>query len=302
MQHSSRTSGDVDTAAGSGGVRSLVSDNQTVAFFAVTLLLSWAAWLVAHVATGGDMGQLHLIPGAFGPMVAAVLVTWASGESVRAWAAGIVSWRVQPRWYLVALGLPLLLVVGSVGAILTLAGVPLESSRLLRQLPMYPLVLGFIFIVGGGQEEPGWRGFALPRLQQTYGALLASLVIGVVWAVWHLPLFAIGLARNASGNFLLYVVLVVGLSILLTWCYNSTGGSVLLAMLFHASMNTAGGLLPVGEAVVERTPVLLDVGMIVGVWIVAIALVIWQDPATLSQRELPGSRRPGTRAETTSPE
>ena len=157
MQHSSRTSGDVDTAAGSGGVRSLVSDNQTVAFFVVTLLLSWAAWLVAYVATGGDMGQLHLIPGAFGPMVAAVLVTWASG------------------------------------------------------------------------------------------------------------------------------------------------GSVLLAMLCHASVNTAGGLLPVGEAMVEQTPVLLDAGMIVGVWIAAIALVVWQDPATLSQRELPGSRRPGTRAETTPP-
>lgn len=265
-----------------GGVRSVVSRHGTAAFFGGALLLTWVAWGIAYVATSGSPSQVHLLPGAFGPMVAAALVTWAGGGSVRAWAAPILDWRVRPRWYLLALGLPLLLAVGSVAVVLALAGVPLEPSVLAERLPMYPVAFVFVLLVGGGQEEPGWRGFALPRLQRRYSALAASLVIGAVWAVWHAPLFAVGLPRNASGNFLLYAALVVGLSVLLTWCYNGTDGSVLLAMLFHAGVNAAGGLLPASRATVEQSAVLVDAGMTAGVWLVATAVIVRRGPASLA--------------------
>ena len=110
-----------------------------------------------------------------------------------------------------------------------------------------------------------------------------------MWTLWHLPLFLMGLARNTSGSFLLYATLVVGMSILLTWCYNSTGGSVLVAMLLHAGINASGLLVPVGQGVAEQSPLAVDVGMAVGFWLVALAVVALRQGATLSSRsKLPG--------------
>ncbi|WP_433627623.1 hypothetical protein [Halomicrococcus sp. NG-SE-24] len=86
--------------------------HQTTAFFLVTLLVSWGCWALTYVALpSGELTQVHFVPGAFGPMIAVALVTWASGGDLRAWAAQIVDWRVSPRWYLVALGLPIVLTV-----------------------------------------------------------------------------------------------------------------------------------------------------------------------------------------------
>lgn len=137
---------------------------------------------------------------------------------------------------------------------------------------------------------------------QTAAVVGVTLLLSwTAWAVWHLPLFAVGLARNVSGSVPLYAVLVVGLSVLLTWCYNGTGGSVLLAMLFHAGVNTAGGLLPVSEAAVARSPALIDAAMMVGVWLAVTAVVLRRDPATLSDGSLPGSERTDESAEATTP-
>jgi membrane protease YdiL (CAAX protease family) len=291
----------LDTASGAddsvGGIRGLVIRNQTAAFFVTTLALSWGCWALASVAVpGDDLSQLHFVPGAFGPMAAAAVVTWASGDDLRAWAAGIVDWRVPSRWYLVALVLPVALTVGGVTAGLVLAGASVDLSLLAERLPTYPVGLLFILLVGGGQEEPGWRGFALPRLQETYRPLTASLVVGVVWAVWHLPLFWMELPRNETGSFLLYTLLVVGFSVLLTWCYNSTGGSVLLAMLFHASMNTSAGLLPIREGVAQQWPLVIDTAFVVAVWLAA-AAVVWSDAASLSRRGVLDPRTTGTDSE-----
>lgn len=278
--------------------RDLFRQHETAAFFILTLAFSWGWWIFAYVVLASDnLSRVLAIPGAFGPLVAAALVTWAVSDDLQAWAAQIIDWRVAPRWYLVAVGLPILITVGGVGTGLVLAGASLDLSILGQRLLIFPVVLLVTLIVGGGQEEPGWRGFALPRLQASYSALTASLIIGSVWAVWHLPLFIMDTPRNQSGNFLLYALLVIGLSIVMTWCYNGTGGSVLLVMILHAGVNTSGSLLPIQMSVVDQWPLVIDGAIIIAVWLVAIGVIVWNNIETLSRRGVPDLAVAGVKSE-----
>jgi membrane protease YdiL (CAAX protease family) len=266
----------------------LVCRHQTATFVVLTLALSWGWWMLGTALLGTDeLSRGLVIPGAFGPPVAAGLVTWMAGDSVRTWGRQALDWRVHPRWYLVAVGLPSVVVLAGVGGALALAGGPIDLSVLPQRLPLFALSFVIATLIGGGQEELGWRGFALPRLQERYGALTASLIVGVAWAVWHVPLFALDAPRNQTGNFLLYTVLVLGLSVLLTWQYNSTGGSVLLAMLLHGGINASGNFLPMPIAAAADWPLVTDAGMIVGVWAAALAVLVWSQPTTLSRHGLP---------------
>ena len=116
----------------------------------------------------------------------------------------------------------------------------------------YLATLSLLLVLGGGQEEPGWRGFALPRMQVSMGPLAASVVLGVLWGLWHLPVFILVPGYNSAGAdvasiagsvFVFTALGTVGQSLLLTWLFNHTGGSVLLAVLAHASLDAATGLV-----------------------------------------------------------
>jgi len=135
--------------------------------------------------------------------------------------------------------------------------------------------------LGSGQEEVGWRGFALPALQTRFDALTASVIIGLVWAAWHLPAFVFEIP-GYTRSFAVYALLVVGISIILTWLYNNTEGSILLAMLLHGGVNAAPslGVVFVGEA--QAGSVSLYVFLVAAVWIVALALVGQYGRETLS--------------------
>jgi membrane protease YdiL (CAAX protease family) len=101
----------------------------------------------------------------------------------------------------------------------------------------------FVALIGGGlDEEMGWRGYALPRLQGRLGPLTANLLLGVLWAFWHLPLWFVPGSFQAGSSFGLYVVSTVALSFLIGWVYNGTGGSLLLAILAHAASDAADNL------------------------------------------------------------
>lgn len=288
---------DATTPAALGRLSSTVQQHQSLAFVLLTIGLSWSLWGGVFLGSGGgSLSTGFLIPGAFGPLLAAAIVTWVSGGRLRTWAAQVTRWRVAPRWYLIAVGVPAVTALGGVGGALLVAGGSLEPSVLSGRLPVFAFTLLFALVGGGGQEEFGWRGFLLPRLQATYSALTASLLVGLVWAVWHLPLFLMDAPRNETGSFLLYAALVLGLSIIMTWCYNGTGGSVLLAMLLHAGFNASGTLLPVTTDVVAQWPLAIDVGMVAGVWVVALAVVVRGGTQTLSRCEVPDATVTGAEA------
>jgi membrane protease YdiL (CAAX protease family) len=104
----------------------------------------------------------------------------------------------------------------------------------------YPLAFATTFLLGGPLgEEPGWRGFALPRLQRRNGPLLGSVILGVLWALWHLPLFWTGVWNPPTiPNILMFIVMITALTIIMTWVFNHANGSLLITMLMHASFNT----------------------------------------------------------------
>lgn len=144
------------------------------------------------------------------------------------------------------------------------------------------MTLLVLTLVGGGQEEVGWRGVALPALQDRFDALTASLLVGAAWALWHLPLFVFDVTGYADRSIALYAALVVGFAVVFTWLYNGTGGSVLLAMLLHGGVNAASGLGGAFVADPTGTGVPVLAAYAIPVWLLAGALVIRHGRETLS--------------------
>jgi membrane protease YdiL (CAAX protease family) len=252
-------------------VASVISSHSTAAFFILAVALSWGMWIPLFVAIPSATSVV-MMPGAFGPALAAVVVLWAQGESVREWLVDGLDWHLPKRWYAAALGLPLgLALVLGVG--LAIRTGQFTTDRLPQAAAMYPVIVAITALLGGGQEEFGWRGFALPALQERYDALTATVLIGLAWAIWHLPAFAFEIPGYTS-SFVLYALLVVGISVVLTWLYNSTGGSILLAMLFHGGVNAAPsiGTVFVGDiSTVGVSPYLI---LVPAVWIVTLLLLL----------------------------
>jgi membrane protease YdiL (CAAX protease family) len=182
------------------------------------------------------------------PAIAALMITgMTTGRAgIRALLSRYAIWRVGLGWYGVALVLPGLLLLGAI-SVSTLLGL---FGRAVPPLPsivttfLVALVLQCLF----SQEEVGWRGFALPRMQARWSALQSSAVLGVIWGLWHIPLFLTLGTPNAQLPFLGFMLNVMSQAILLTWMFNSTRGSLLLCQLFHQSGNAwAAALIPVPD-------------------------------------------------------
>jgi membrane protease YdiL (CAAX protease family) len=153
----------------------------------------------------------------------------------------IVLWRVGLRWYLFAfIGVPLVMTLGT---ILVPGG--LASLQLLGPGYVLTYLVTFVFVaVLGGPlfEEIGWRGFALPRMQPLHGPLVGSIILGLLWALWHLPEFMVPTWAASSGGssplaIVKFVLFAIAATIILTWVFNNTKGSVLMAILVHGSID-----------------------------------------------------------------
>lgn len=248
---------------------------ETIAFFILTISISWALWIpyAAEVFGSQGLATLFFFAGAFGPLLSAGVVTWMTGESLREWASQILVWRVRPRWYVIALGLPVVFSPVPLTIAFVALGNPIDLSVFLQRIPLVLLGIVFTFFVGGGQEELGWRGFALPRLQRSYGPLSASVVIGVVWAIWHVPLYFTAWNKS-QPSFPAYLIALIGLSILFAWLYNNTRGSVFLTMVMHASFNNVGGLIPFSEGTAAHPlPSLVLVVYLGAIWATVFVVV-----------------------------
>jgi len=230
-------------------LRGIVDAHPVAAFFVLAYAISWVAWLGPILDLAEPFGTLGYLIGGFGPALAALVITWLGSDSVRAWARQIVDWRVAPRWYFAALAVPLL-VVALTSVCLAVLGTSIDPGLLPGRVSLVIVSFVSIVLIGGGNEEPGWRGLALPKLQEQYTPVSATLVLGVVWALWHLPLLATGTTEfHGLASFVelapttgVRILNIVGVAFVLTWIYNATG-SVLLAILAHAGFNTANSTL-----------------------------------------------------------
>ena len=211
-------------------IRQFVRAHPLASFLPLAFALSWYPWLIA-LAMGRTTG-----PNPLGPFVAAMIVT-ATGEgwpALKSLLARIVKGRVGLRWYAMALLLPVAM-VGVSFAANTLFGAPLPTPAQWASWPdsIEKFVFILLFIALG--EEPGWRGFLLPQLQRRHGSMRASLILGGIWALWHLPLLGTEIKPELVAPF---VISVFAATMVITRLYNGSGGSVLLPMLMHATVNT----------------------------------------------------------------
>jgi membrane protease YdiL (CAAX protease family) len=222
-----------------------LQNDRTAPFFLLAFAITWGLQLPGVLAQQGVLPgepQAYVplaVLGIFGPLIAATWLTWreAGKPALDALYAPLLRWRVHAGWYLAALVLP--------GALLTGLLVLLNLAGRQGQIVYFPVIGAVAFaVVGSVAEEVGWRGYALPRLQRRWGAFAAGSLIGVMWYLWHLPMFvALGVPLNLVFVMLLYFT---GASLLLTWIYNGTSRSLLLVVLAHlgAHLNNSHRALP----------------------------------------------------------
>jgi len=182
-----------------------------------------------------------LILGSWTPNIAAFLVLRfvlrEEGE-VRQLVAGWGKWRVGVRWYLMALS-PLFIALLAAAVFVALGGTPTEPEQPIG----LPLLMSFLLsaVTGATGEELGWRGFLLPRLQRRVNALTSSLIVGVVWALWHLPLWFLPGYGWETIPYWAFALGAISSSILFTFVLNNTGGSLLMASIIHLALNFGMG-------------------------------------------------------------
>jgi uncharacterized protein len=211
-----------------------------IAFFMLAFGITWAVWVPRAVGIPvGAVGQLWT----WVPAVVALLAAALTGGrgALRDLGARLVRWRVGWRWYLVvvlgpaAFSVAVALLYALMGGSFAAATPPALRGE--TPLVILPLFLVVLFVTDGVGEELAWRGFALPRLLASYNALVASLTLGVLWALWHLPLVWTEVAPLYQQPVWLLLLDTTAKSILFTWVFLHTRGSVLVAALLHATTN-----------------------------------------------------------------
>lgn len=231
--------------------------------FALYLFLGWGFVVAALTMTGLTLGRVAVV---------ALLRRYTI-------------WRVGRRWYLVAFLLYPTIFLSAVVLNALLAGEPLDFSATMARSffgPSTNLLLFvlpfFLFDAVANGEEMGWRGYVLPRLQVRHSALGASLILGLIWAVWHLPKFL----GAEGGPVALFMVKTIGDAVLYTWLYNNTRGSLLLVTIFHAAGNTAGFFLPMANTVSSDNLGALIIAVLL-ITLIALVVTVHAGPQRLSR-------------------
>jgi len=216
-------------------------------FYVLAFGISWLGWMPTVMASRGvgpfdqPVFRLLLILPAVGPAAAAVIVTRAAyGKAqVETLFQALVGWRGNLAWSLVA-------VLGPIGLLLLaramtgLLGLPVTQPAPQGELLPVALAAFVTSLLSNPWEEVGWRGFALPHLQKRYTALVATLIVGALWGLWHLPLFFWRGNPMSQHPFGPWFISTAAAAFIYTWLYNSAEGSLLPAASFHVALNTFG--------------------------------------------------------------
>jgi uncharacterized protein len=212
---------------------SLIRRHPLITFFVLTYALSW--W--PSILYALDLSPQPIV--GFGPFLAALVVlALTSGKTgIVGLLRRMVRWRVAPVWYAVALLLPIGVELTATVLNVVLGAQAPSSVELGGWTGLFSTFFILLLIpgLGGTWEEPGWRGYALPRLQVGRSALIASLILWVGIVVWHLPLMVVGEIHWSD------IVFILGFVIVFNWVFNNANGSVLIIMLMHAMNNTISG-------------------------------------------------------------
>jgi membrane protease YdiL (CAAX protease family) len=214
-----------------------------VVFYLLACAISWSIWApwIAFPRLG-DRLEFLLLVGAYGPLLAAIATTWIyeGRAGVWRWLKAAFKWRISAWWYLIGgVFINLAFALLHLGLYRLLGGPVTFSGRLpwYGALVIFPVSVFIGFPLGSGLgEEPGWRGYALPRLLARFHPLVANLILGVFWAAWHVPPLFFSTWTGSSQGILLFVY-AIPLSVVMSWLYCKSSGSTIPVGLMHAGGN-----------------------------------------------------------------
>ncbi len=254
-----------------------------ILFFILAFLFPWLIWGTSIAQNKGIL-QFHLPQSlAFwiGLTLATYIAVFATGgnKAFKDLLSRLIRWRVNFIWYFIALFTTLIISLLSIGVQLLIGGSH-QFSPDFSISTLAPTLLFQIFFFWF-TEETAWRGFALPRLQAKFNALTASLILGVLWGLWHIPLIFIPGSFQSTVPFIGFILSAIATSIMITWVFNNTRGSVLLAGLFHASTDVA-----IAYSNVMTGDLRLFWIFIIMQWVFVSILTVTQGAAHLSKSKL----------------
>jgi uncharacterized protein len=238
------------------GIKRLFVAHPLIAHFVLAFGLMWlfvvplglsrshGSGVLPYDLSEGLGNTLYLLGTFIGPTVAALIVTGVTEgrAGVARLLKRFIQWRVRPHWYLVAITINLVIWLLAYAALMGPGLLVAAASHWSLLLSTFLPLVAFGIIFPSIAEEPGWRGFALPRLQQRHGPVVASLILGSLHGLWHLPaLMTKNFGPLPLANYVPFMLTAALATVIYTWVYNRTGGSVLLAILLHAASNATAG-------------------------------------------------------------
>jgi len=221
-----------------------------ITFFVLSFVISWSIWLpLLLFPSRADQLDFLVLIGVYGPFLAGIITTliYNGRAGLWSWLKSVFKWRIPFRWYLIGgVLINFLFVALHIGLYLILGGRLLLANG---DIPWYGYLLIFpvsVFLgfpLGSGLgEEAGWRGFALPKLLERFSPVTASVILGVIWGLWHIPVLLMSTWEGATQGILLFVYVIL-LSIIMTWVYCRSRGSAIPVMLMHTGGNLYGSML-----------------------------------------------------------
>lgn len=252
-------------------------------FFALAFAWSWSIgfWAQSTTATSPILGTSLAMLSGFGPSFAGFLIVALFSDRLgfRDWVAQCLNWRINWRWYAVAFCLPPVIMLLALGVSGAMGGI-IPVSPAIGHVPLAIANFALVFMVGGPLgEEFGWRGFALPALAVLLNWRVASVLLGLIWGLWHLPLFFMANTPQEHMPIFLFIVSTTAQSVMFAWLFVNTGGSVIPALVMHTSVNAWMNIIPVLPTHGSLQPLMLMTAIQA---IIALALLLLALPGRAS--------------------
>ena len=226
----------------------------------------------------GIFPEIMLIIMIWSPTISAIIISGLIGgwKELKKLLGGFLKWKVGLTWYFAGF----LLMIGPLifAAIYLLIGGAAPGPVSGLTIPIILIELFLTLFRGPLSEEAGWRGFALPRLQTRFNALISSILLGIIWACWHIPLYFI----EPRIPFYIFIFLVIVISILMTWGYNNTKGSLIITIIFHFSFNFNGAFITGLFGLLPQMIFYIGGGIMIGTYVIIV--VIYAGPKKLSRK------------------
>lgn len=249
--------------------------NDIILFTIISYLISWIIWIPTIVIVPAEYSLPFLLVGSFGPFLAAVFITRKKegNQDLRHWLKTNFNLKIGIWWYILASIILPLIIAGIHHAIYMIFGGKSGFSWD-QSWSIYLINLLLTAVVGGGNEEPGWRGYLTPQLLKKFNPFISCVMVGIIWVGWHLPLYFLDTWSGGDQPIYLFVLYAIPLSVILTWLYFKSKKSIIPVMLLHAATNIVFEYFPRTDVIFKSMSFDFNIFKVISYWIIASVILI----------------------------